>query len=146
MSTFEGVVPLEDHEVPVIVDIDDTLRLSTNGTEIAEWSEGEFYISDDGDGVYTITAESEILRFIPSDPDLFAHRVRGDDLPVGRHEAPGPLRGLPEGAAPPIVSPAEALTDERVAPETSRLMKMLFVLLVVGTVLLGGWAAYNIFF
>lgn len=133
LNTFEGRVPLENDEVPVIVDIDETLRLSSNGTAIGEWSEGEFYISDDGDGVYTITAENEILRFIPSQPDLFAHSVRVDTVPVGRHEAPAIDR--PSSLALPDPSP-------RLSPT----LRILFVLLVAATAGLGGWAAYNVFF
>lgn len=140
MNTFEGVVPLEDDEVPVIVDLDDNLRLSTNGTEIGEWSEGEFYISDDGDGVYTITAENEILRFIPSEPDLFAHTVRVEGFPVGRHESPGPIKGLP------VEPPAAIRSVDRTASRLSPMMRVLFLILVALTTLLGGWAAYNVFF
>ncbi len=132
MNSFEGRVEIEDDKVPVTVDLDGSLRLSANGTEIGEWSPGEFYITDDGDGVYTITAENEVLTFIPSDPEIFAHTVI-EALPQGRHEAPAHRSDRQMAVSPMPFS------------ELTGWSRSGIYLLAAGTIAVGIWAAVRVF-
>lgn len=139
MSIFSGHVTVDDSKVPVVIDIDDRFRLLANGTEIAQWSQGEFFISDDGEGVYTIVAENEALRFIPSQPDLFAHWVRSDVQMVGKHEA----QRKDSPSVPPLAHPHASTvvtSAETIAIPLSPPSRILFYVLVTGTSALGIWA------
>lgn len=136
-----------DEDVAVVIGIDTTLRLTTNGTEIGEWSPGEFFITDHGDGAYTITAENEALRFTPSEPDLFAHWVRTDNLSVGKHEARGAVPAQPPVEFDddnPELPPVTGADTVEAPGELAPLTRTLFYLLVAATSVLGIWAAYSL--
>ncbi|HEU4894476.1 MAG TPA: hypothetical protein VFT85_01460, partial [Acidimicrobiia bacterium] len=80
MPIYDGVVTLDQTDVPVIVELDDDyVRLSASGTEIGNWSAAECQIAHIGDTAYSITAEDETLHFVPNQPGLFAAAVNGGD-------------------------------------------------------------------
>jgi hypothetical protein len=135
LPIFDGVITIDESRVPVIVGVEpDTLRLSANGTEIGEWSSGEFSISERGQGVYAITADNETIEFVPNRPDLFAAGV-GRPAPTPRTEAPdtAPLAAVTEPAAGDEVPPPQPMT------------RALFYTLAGTTAALGLWALYNLF-
>lgn len=79
MPRYDGVVTVADDEIPVIVELDDELiRLTAGGTEIGHWHPDECEITQVADSTYTIEAEDEVLRFVPSQPRLFAAALDGD--------------------------------------------------------------------
>lgn len=139
MSLFDGIVTVEDNQVPVIIGLEeDRIRMSSGGAEIGEWVEGEYSIDQDGDGSYTITAEDESLRFVPTNPALFA---------AGLHmEPPAPPstpNGHPEqasGARPPIPQG----TDDRDVPEPKTITLGVFYALAGLTAMLGLWALVSL--
>lgn len=102
MPIYDGVVTVAGDQIPLMVVFDgDSVRLSTSGTEIGEWPVDEFTISHIGDTTFELTADSETLRFVPSQPSLFASEVNGDlidlapepavdDKTVDRDDAPRP--------------------------------------------------------
>ena len=62
MPIYDGVINLDDNQIPVIIGFEDAcLRMSSGGREIGEWAEGEYSIDYQGGSVYTITAENEAL-------------------------------------------------------------------------------------
>jgi hypothetical protein len=76
---YDGVVTLDQTDVPVIVELDDDyVRLSASGTEIGNWSSDECQIAHIGDTAYAIIAEDETLHFVPNQPGLFAAAVNGE--------------------------------------------------------------------
>jgi hypothetical protein len=139
LPIFDGVVTVNDDEVPVIIGLEESgIRMSTNGFEIGEWAVGEYSIDHRGDGVYTITADNESLRFVPNRPDLFAAGVghpRIEDLGQSVEEAPG--RHLAE---PAVESP----DDGAAAPRP--LTRALFYTLAGTTAALGLWALLRLIF
>ena len=135
MSLFDGVVTLDDDAVPVIIGLeDDRIRMSSGGAEIGEWVEGEYSIDSEGDGVYTITAENESLRFLPADPLLFAAGLNGGSAPVPE---------TPEEPTGPPRSSEAASTDD--APEPKALAIGVFYALAGITSALGLWALVSLF-
>lgn len=79
MQRYDGVVTVADDEIPVIVELDDELiRLTAGGTEIGHWHPDECEITRIADSTYTIEAEDEVLRFVPSQPRLFAAALDGE--------------------------------------------------------------------
>jgi hypothetical protein len=138
---FDGVVTVDDDEVPVIIGLeDDGIRMSTNGTEIGEWATGEFSIDHHGDGVYTITADNETIRFVPNRPDLFAAGV-GHPRPTAQAPAPAPAPRQPEDEARHM---AEDQADG--APPPKPLTRALFYTLAGTTAALGLWALTRLVF
>lgn len=108
MSIYDGVVTLDQTDVPVIVELgEDSVRLSASGTEIGNWSPEECHIAHIGDSAYSITAENETLHFVPNQPSLFAAAVglpvNGKPLAehVPRPETPQPEPDAGRGSAPP---------------------------------------------
>lgn len=153
MQIFDGVVTLADADVPVIVGLTDgSLRLSSNGEDIGEWVSGEFAVSRLDDGAFAIRAESDVLRFVPSEPDRFASSVNGQpggassaDMPLlhGRHEPP---QETPLVSSRPLVV-AEPVSPGTATPEAPGLMTMVgFYGLVALTAGLGLWALFNMIF
>lgn len=136
MAIFDGVVTVDDNEVPVIIGLEeDGIRMSANGTEIGEWAIGEFSIDHRGDGVYTITADNESIRFVPNRPDLFAVGVghpREEAAPAARVEEPGKHI-------------AEPTSDDGQAPPPHNLTRALFYTLAGTTAALGVWALFRLF-
>lgn len=106
MPTYDGVVTLEESDVPVIVELaDDFVRLSASGTEIGHWSTEECHIDHVGDTLYAIHAENETLQFVPNEPSLFAAAVHGSNGSATRQPLPEeieePVWKAPTAEAPP---------------------------------------------
>jgi hypothetical protein len=106
MPRYDGVVTVDEDEIPVIVELDnEVIRLTAAGKEIGNWHPDECEITHVSDSTYTIEAENEVLEFVPSQPQLFAAALNGvpepeapsetapDDTPVVLEEesAPQPL-------------------------------------------------------
>lgn len=76
MPLYDGVISMKDEDVGVIVAIEeDRIRLSVGASEIGEWDVDDCDIKRVDDGVFSISAENEALRFIPSQPQLFQQAV-----------------------------------------------------------------------
>lgn len=129
MTKYDGVVTLEGSEIPVNLGIDaGEIRLFVDGNEVAAWSPSECSIHTVDEGVYTINAENESLRFVPSDPVSFAHGLNGG------------LGTVPKTAAP------EVDVVHREPPEPRRITMVMFYALSTLTALLGLWALLSLIF
>src|SRR5690554_8205208 len=106
MPLFDGVILLDGAEVPVILNIEEgRIRLSSGGTDIGEWSEGEYDLTPDGDGQYLIAADGDSVVFRPSHPDAFA-RVVAPQAPPGRDPDRAPAGSHARGDTPEAPLPA----------------------------------------
>ena len=129
MTRYDGVVTFEDSEIPVNLGIDaGEICLFVNGKEVAAWSPSECSIQTVDGGVYTINAENESLRFVPSDPVSFAHGLNGG------------LGTMPRTTAP------EAGAAQREVPEPRPITMVMFYALSALTALLGLWALLSLIF
>lgn len=138
MSLFDGVVTVEDDQVPVIIGLEeDGLRMSSGGAEIGEWTDGEYTIDHDGSGTYTITAEDESLRFVPSNPALFAAGLGEGDAPADAGDAT--QTAPPRSASVPIV-PADGDSPE---PKPATVIAFYAIAGLTGA--LGLWALVSLF-
>ncbi len=136
MSIYDGVVTLDETDVPVIVELnDDSVRLSASGTEIGNWSADECQIAHIGDSAYSITAEDETLHFVPNQPRLFAAAVN-----VGTTDSLLPLP--PEDVREPKAS--DRIADPTTAPPPKPLTMGLFYALCLTTALLAMWSLISI--
>ncbi|MGD2101353.1 MAG: hypothetical protein PVG83_03895 [Acidimicrobiia bacterium] len=132
MPIYDGLVTLADHEIPVIVELDDShIRLSASGEEIGEWTVEECTISHVADTRYAISAEEETLTFVPSQPALFAAAVNNGRL--------SPAEPLPSD--PPDVADEVAIAE---APPPRPLTMGLFYALSVATAVLAVWSLIQI--
>ena len=139
MSLFDGVISLNDADVPVIVGVEESgIRMSSGGSEIGEWPIGEFSIDHDGQGVYTITAENETLRFVPNEPASFAAGLRMDETPVSETEV------LEVETVPELDAPVAPEADDLV-PEPRPLTRLVFYVVAAGTAIMGMWALVSLF-
>lgn len=136
MAIYDGVVTLDQTDVPVIVELDDSyVRLSAGGAEIGHWSTDECEINHVSDSTYSITAEDETLRFVPNQPGLFDAAVNGG--------TPSPLRSVP---LPPEPAPEPPADGVREAPPPRPLTMGLFYALCTLTLGLALWSLARIFF
>jgi hypothetical protein len=132
------VVAFDDNRVPVIVGVeDDIIRLSADGHEIGEWTGEECTILYEGDGVFTINAEDETLRFLPRDPKSFAAAIDGGAM----------LKSTPTAGS--AAQDESATRGERSAawaeaPAPKRITKILFYLIAAVTAALGLWALVSL--
>lgn len=128
MSLYDGVISVKDGEIGVIVAIDgDRVRLSAGGNEIGEWDVDDCLIQRVEDGVFSITAEEESLRFVPNEPTLFQRAVAAE-------------QSNPEPAAPVVerIGSRSSLSDD----DAPRLFLIVAGLVAGG---LGIWALFAIF-
>lgn len=138
MSIHEGVVSLDDDQVPVTIGLErHVLIMLSRGAEVGQWAKGEYSITHEGNGVYTIAAENQELRFTPSDPDQFAVEMRRVDQPPAT-----PGDAVEQGNPP---SQEEAAMEANQAPPPRPLTVVGFYLLVGATAALGFWALARIF-
>lgn len=139
MPTYDGVVTLDQTDVPVIVELNEEyVRLSASGTEIGNWRADECQIAHIGSTAYAITAEDETLHFVPNQPGLFAAAVN-----VGGHGesvSPAP-KPEPEPASSARADVA-GRPDEAPAPKPSTMG--LFYALCVTTAALALWSLISI--
>lgn len=144
MAIYDGIVSIGDEDVHVILGVDDDkVTLSSGGSEIGVWPVDEVEIDHIGDGVYTITAESESLRFVPSDPSRFALGFGSEDPAVTEMDAaPNDARAVEAGGATAHRPPPNA--GSREAPPPRPVTKVLFYALAGVTGALGLWALVSL--
>lgn len=141
MSLYDGVVVFDDTNVPVIVGLqEDGLSMSSGGAEIGQWGDGEFSIDPTEDGAYAITAENETLRFVPTDPSLFA---AGMGLGVTPPAAQDEAQEARDDTSPRPQASGEMKNGEAPAPKT--LTRVGFYVLAAVTAALGLWALASLF-
>ncbi|HSK06460.1 MAG TPA: hypothetical protein VK990_02985 [Acidimicrobiia bacterium] len=129
MTTFAGVVTLNDDNVPVTVGLDeDRITLVSGEGSIGEWLAGEYQVIDLGSGTFVIEANDDSIPFLPDDPGSFARGLHPEPVPdsVSGHSAPIDNIEIVEG--PP--------------PKTATLIG--FWILVALTTALGVWAAIGL--
>ncbi len=146
MTIYDGVVTVDDDSIAVILGFEEErLRMSAGGAEIGEWASGEYSIDHDGEGTYTITAESETLRFVPNSPSLFAARVNGTIAPVPQPASPvADSESTAEHTVTPTVAvPKHIDKDEAPLPRPTTLV--VFYALAGITAVLGLWALAGLF-
>lgn len=138
MPIYDGVVTLDESDVPVVVELgDDHVRLSASGTEIGEWPADECHIAHVTDTIYSITAEDETLRFVPNQPSLFAAAVNG-----------GTKHAIPVvGSSPEADLEREPVaTRDGEAPPPKPLTMALFYALCLVTAALAVWSLVNMIY
>jgi hypothetical protein len=139
VSLFDGVVTLGDQDVPVIIGLEEEgIRMSSGGEEIGEWADGDYSIDAADDGAYTITAEDESLRFVPTNPLLFAAGLNGGSAPIPEslEEPIGPRQ---------IAEPTSKPGLQGDAPEPRAITLGVFYALAAITGALGLWALISLF-
>lgn len=135
MPIYDGVVTLDETDVPVIIELAGShVRLSASGTEIGQWTSDECHIALLRDTVYAITAEDETLQFVPNQPGLFA-------AAVNRGVVNGSSVAIPVEPSADVKPPAIA---EREAPPPKLLTKALFYFLCLATAGLATWSLISI--
>lgn len=143
MSIHDGVVTLDNNDIQVILGVEeDSVRLSAGGVEIGEWSFEECTIDPAGEGKYNITAENEVLLFVPNDHGSFSAVINGS-----------PTEIIDERTAPTEPRHAKRAEDVRgesafrieEAPEPKAVTLAAFYTLVIVTLGLGGWALVSLF-
>jgi hypothetical protein len=138
LPIYDGVVTLDDSDVPVVVELgDDHVRMSASGTEIGEWPSDECHIAHVSDSIYSITAEDETLRFVPNQPSLFAAAVNDGT----RHAVP--VVGSSFETDP---EPEPVATRDREAPPPKPLTMGLFYALCLVTAALALWSLVSMVF
>lgn len=143
MTTYDGVINLDDKQIPVIIGFEDTgIRMSSGGAEIGEWAEDEYSIDHDGGGVYTITAESEALQFVPNNPSLFAEQLSAGVAPIAEPVAEHPET---ETTLPDTVEESAGRESRDVAPPPKPVALVAFYALAAVTAALGLWALVSLF-
>lgn len=128
MTTFPGVVTLNDDNVPATVGLDEErITLVSGEVSIGEWLAGEYEVIDLGSGTFVIEANDDSIPFLPDDPGSFAR---------GLHREPVP-------AAPGRSSPMDSIEIvDGPPPQTATLVG--FWILVALTTALGVWAAIGL--
>jgi len=142
VSLYDGVVTFDDASVPVIIGVqDDGLSMSSGGAEIGQWGDGEYSIDAAEDGTYEITAENETLRFVPTNPSLFAAGIGiGAASPPRASQT---VENAPETPLTEVSSSGEVNNGEAPSPRTTTLVA--FYMLAVVTAGLGLWALVSLF-
>ncbi len=134
MPLFDGVVELDGEQIPVILGVEeDGIRLSSNGTEIGEWSQDEYRLEPHGTDTFVIAADDDALTFRPFRPDAFARSV-------------GIVRDKPvETKAHPATAASPHRGDGiQEAPPPKPLTRALFLTLAGTTAFVGIWALIQI--
>jgi hypothetical protein len=81
MTTFAGVVTLNDDNVPVMVGLDDErITLVSGEVSIGEWLAGEYEVIDLGSGTFVIEADDDSIPFLPDDPGSFARGIHREPV------------------------------------------------------------------
>lgn len=159
MALYDGVVTVADDDIPVIVELDeDHIRLSASGTEIGQWKTDDCLISHVADSTYSISAEDEILSFVPNQPNLFAAALNGDSgnggAPTVSPTAPAPetetepaMNLEPVTEVEPVVENSSVGDDGvKQAPPPKPLTMGLFYALCVVTAGLAIWSLISMIF
>lgn len=147
MPLYDGVVTLADNDIPVIVELDEErVRLSASGTEIGDWKTEDCQISLVSDTTYAISAEDDILSFVPNQPVLFAAAVNGGGG-NGHRKAEVPLPPDPE-SQDEVEAEVEPVAADgvREAPPPKPITMGFFYALCALTAGLAVWSLINIVF
>ena len=127
MTTFPGVMTLNDDNVPVTVGLDDErITLVSGEVSIGEWLVGEYEVIDLGSGTFVIEAEDDSIPFLPDDPISFARGLHLEPVPTPEPSRPADTFEVIDGPAP--------------QPRTV----VAFWLLVAVTAALGIWAVLSL--
>ena len=141
MSIYDGVVTLDDNQIEVILGVEEnTVRLSAGGVEIGEWTSDECSISPAGDGSFNITAEDEVLVFVPRDISSFTAAVGTEESSADRER-----RQEENGTREPRHMAPGSLLQIEEAPEPRVATLVGFYTLVLVTAALGAWALFSLF-
>lgn len=128
MTTFPGVVTLNDDNVPVTVGLDeDRITLVSGEGSIGEWLAGEYEVIDLGSGTFVIEANDDSIPFLPDDPGSFARGLHREPVPATAGRS-APMDSIEIVEGPP--------------PKTATLVG--FWILVALTTALGVWAAIGL--
>jgi len=129
MTTFPGVVTLNDDNVPVTVGLDeDRITLVSGEGSIGEWLAGEYEVIDLGSGTFVIEANDDSIPFLPDDPGSFARGLHREPVPATVSDRSAPIDSIEIKEGPP--------------PKTATLVG--FWILVALTTALGVWAAIGL--
>ena len=132
---YDGVITIEGDNFPVTVELEDELiRLSSSGNEIGQWHVADCKITRIDDETFTITAEGEVLEFVPSEPRLFAAALNGDPEPT--------VAATPQAETSPTPADPEPLTEA--APPRPLTMGLFYGLCVL-TAALALWSLISMF-
>jgi hypothetical protein len=143
VTLYDGVINLDDNQISVIIGFENAgIRMSSGGSEIGEWAEGEYSIDHNGGGVYTITAESEALQFVPNNPRLFAARLNGEVAP---NPEPVAEHSETESVLSEAVEELARPENRDEAPPPKPMTMVIFYALTGVTVALGLWAVVSLF-
>jgi hypothetical protein len=130
MTTFPGVVTLNDDNVPVMVGLDEErITLVSGEVSIGEWLAGEYEVIDLGSGTFMIEAEDDSIPFLPDDPGSFARGLYREPVPATVADQSRSMDSIDIKDGPP--------------PQSATLVG--FWLLVALTAALGIWAATALF-
>jgi len=130
MTTFPGVVTLNDDNVPAMVGLDEErITLVSGEVSIGEWLAGEYEVIDLGSGTFVIEADDDSIPFLPDDPGSFAR---------GLHREPAPATVADQSRSMDSI-------DIKDGPPPQSATLVAFWLLVVLTTALGIWAATALF-
>ncbi|HSJ85476.1 MAG TPA: hypothetical protein VLA91_16870 [Acidimicrobiia bacterium] len=130
MTTFPGVVTLNDDNVPVMVGLDaERITLVSGEISIGEWLAGEYEVIDLGSGTFVIEADKDSIPFLPDDPGSFARGLHREPVPATVSDRSAPMDSIEIKEGPP--------------PKSATLVA--FWLLVALTTALGIWAATALF-
>jgi hypothetical protein len=128
MTTFAGVVTLNDDNVPVTVGLDEErITLVSGEGSIGEWLAGEYEVIDLGSGTFVIEANDDSIPFLPDDPGSFARGLHREPVPAAAGRS-APIDSIEIVEGPP--------------PKTATLVG--FWVLVALTTALGVWAAIGL--
>lgn len=144
MPRYDGIVNLDQDEVEVIIGLDpDRVHLRAGDLEVGDWAAEECFIAHLGEGVYSITAENESLRFVPRDARMFEEGLN-HGTGYGLSSAPNPetMERQRGRHARPVETTTRVLENE--APPPKPLTRVLFYALSAATAALGVWAFLSI--
>lgn len=145
MPRYDGIVTLDQDEVEVFIDLDpDRVHLCAGDLKVGDWAAGDCAIAALGDGVYSITAENQSLRFVPHDPRMFED---GLNHGTGYGLSPAPDAASDHhraGRHTRQPHPAPGSAREIEAPPPKPLTMALFYGLAAITAALGTWALFSI--
>jgi hypothetical protein len=129
MTTFPGVVTLNDDNVPATVGLDEErITLVSGEVSIGEWLAGEYEVIDLGSGTFVIEANTDSIPFLPDDPGSFARGLHPEPVPATVSGRSAPIDTIEIKEGPP--------------PNTATLVG--FWILVALTTALGVWAAIGL--
>jgi hypothetical protein len=132
MTTFPGVVTLNDDSVPVMVGLhDDKISLVSGEVSIGEWLSGQYEVIDLGSGTFVIEAEHDSFSFHPDDPHGFARGISREQESEPER-APAPVRSLDT-------------IEIKEGPPPQRATLVAFYTLTAVTAALGIWALISLF-